>query len=64
MTEDNVNGSFDLIDIANTMYNDDNYSSDDADEILESGIKKIRITANREFTASILLYLKYSHINR
>lgn len=61
-TPNNLNGSFDLIDIANLLCDEDR--DDDANKILTSGIKKITIRASKEFTASILLYLKYSHLNR
>lgn len=62
LTGDNLNGSFDLIDVANMLSDEDR--DDEADDIQSAGIKKITIRASREFTASILLYLKYSHLNR
>lgn len=57
-----ISGSFDLIDVANTMYAL-GYRAN-AEKLLRAGFKRVTIKADDEFDVSLLLYLKYSHLNR
>lgn len=61
-TGQNISDSFDLIEVAHTMYAEGRYN--DAEKILRSGLKKVVIEADDDFDISLLLYLKYSHLNR
>lgn len=63
--ENTITPSFDIIDVANVLYAEGtDESKEKADKILKSGMKRLVVQADDTFTATILLYLKYSHLNR
>lgn len=54
--------SFDLIQVACDMKAEGN--EDDADKILRQGWKPITLRGSQPFSATMVLYLKYQHMNR
>ena len=54
--------SFDLLQVACDMEAEGN--SDDADKILRQGWKPIKLRGSQPFSATMVLYLKYQHMNR
>lgn len=57
-----VEQSFDLIEVACDMKAEGN--DDDADKILRQGWKPIKLISESAFSATMVLYLKYQHMNR
>lgn len=57
-----IEKNFDLLEVAGDMVAEGR--TDDADMILRPGYKPIEISANGAFSATMSLYLKYSHANR
>lgn len=54
--------SFDLLQVACDMKAEGN--DDDADKILRQGWKPIKLRGSEPFSATMVLYLKYQHMNR
>lgn len=54
--------SFDLMEVACDMEAEGN--SDDARKILRQGWKPIKLSGDQPFSATMVLYLKYQHMNR
>lgn len=57
-----IEKNFDLLEVAGDMYAEGRKT--DADMIVRPGYKPIEISANGAFTATMSLYIKYSHSNR
>lgn len=57
--------AYDILDVAGVMYaTDDPETMAQADALLRPGFKKFLIKGNAPFFAAMILYLKYSHLNR
>lgn len=57
---DEPNDFYDILDVASVMADEDI----DVTDLLNPGFKLVEITSDGDFTVSLILYLKYSHINR
>ena len=57
-----IEKNFDLLEAAGDMWAEGR--RDDANKILRPGYKPIEISANGAFTATMSVYLKYSHVNK
>lgn len=60
--DDSAGNSYDILEVASMMYAEgkDNI----ADAIVKPEFKKFKFTANQDFFGAMILYLKYSHLNR
>ncbi len=54
--------AYDILDVASTMYAEG--KNEEADALLRPGLKQFFVRAESGFYAAMILYLKYSHLNR
>jgi len=57
-----IGRDYDILEVASDLIGEGRKT--DADKLLRSGYKAIEITAGSAFSISLVLYLKYSHLNR
>ena len=53
---------YDILDVASVMSAEGR--EEDAEKLLKHGLKRIQITSNAPFKATLYVYLKYSNVNR
>ena len=58
----NIGEDYDILEVASDLIGEGRQA--DADKLLRSGYKAIEISAGGPFSVSLVLYLKYSHLNR
>ena len=59
---DETLNAYDILEVASDLQAEDNVTA--VTRLLESGYKKVEITSDAPFQATMVLYLKYSHLNR
>lgn len=58
----NINEDYDILEVASDFIAE--HRPEDADKLTRSGYKKVEITGSKLFSVTLVLYCKYSHMNR
>lgn len=57
-----IDEDYDILEVASDFIAEDR--KDDADALTRAGYKKVEVTGNKLFSVTLVLYCKFSHINR
>lgn len=57
-----INEDYDILEVASDFVAEGR--NDDADLLTKAGYKKVQVTSNSLFSVTLVLYCKYSHLNR
>lgn len=58
----NINEDYDILEVASDFVAEGR--PEDADKLIKAGYKKVEITSDHLFSVTLVLYCKYSHLNR